>query len=129
MLYNQVRVRDLNGTSTFITLDTSSGNTNGIIGCRFVACRGNGVTVYDATKCPNFHILEIINCIFVNTVNCNRLGKIIESTFYSGGGIVFNILNGLQVQLPNTIGFLTLYKMYFKLYSIKSTFLYDSNTL
>ena len=96
-LFNQVRVRDLNSTSTFITWDPSSTATSwsGNVDCRFVKCRGNGVTVYDATKCPNFHIFEIINSTFINLLYCNKLGKIIDSTFWSSSGVTFNTLTGL----------------------------------
>ena len=72
-LFNQVRVRDLNSTSTFISWDPSSTATSwsGNVDCRFVKCRDNGVTVYDSTKCPNFNLKLLIQrllicCIVIN---------------------------------------------------------------
>ena len=45
-------VTDYNTTNTFMDLNSSSGNANGSMFCRFIGCSGHAVTVYNAVKCP-----------------------------------------------------------------------------
>ena len=92
--FNQVRVKDSN---YFIQYDqnstASTWSTN--IYSRFVGCSGNGIGVYDDTKCNKFEIFEIANCTFSKPVYCNTLGKIIDSTFSATSGITFNAVNDI----------------------------------
>ena len=58
-----------------------------------MTCRGNGINIYDASKCPNFHIYDCINSRFSKAITCNMFGKMSDSTFE--GNITFQNTTGL----------------------------------
>ena len=100
ILFNQVMITDYNTTHTFMDLNSSSGNANGSMFCRFIGCSGHAVTVYNAVKCPIFNILEIRNCTFAEKLYCNKLGLIIDSSFYTSSGVEFNELMNSSIYNP-----------------------------
>ena len=78
-LFTQVRCYN---ADYFLTLDGATATTwSAAVGARFLNCRGNGIGIYHATKCPNFHIYACVNSRFSKPISCNMLGKLVDSTF------------------------------------------------